>query len=61
VPENVSFVAIAAGSGHSVGIESDGTLLAWGSDPLACGVFSVPEGNDFVAVAGSWSHNLAVQ
>ena len=29
---NSGFIAIAAGSGYSLGLKSDGTIVAWGSN-----------------------------
>jgi alpha-tubulin suppressor-like RCC1 family protein len=36
-----------------------GSLCAWGDN--SCGQCDVPPGNDFVAVAGGWSHSLALK
>ena len=55
VPEpNEDFVAIAAGHDHSLGLKSDGTIVAWGNNEY--GQLDVPSPNsDFVAIAaGSW-------
>jgi len=53
---NVDFVAVAGGSGHSLGLKSDGTIVAWGASG------DVPAPNaDFVAVAGGVIHSLGIK
>ena len=48
---NADFVAVAAGFFHSLGLKSDGTIVAWGA--TTDGQCDVPAPNaDFVAVAG---------
>ena len=53
-------MAVAGGYGHSLGLKSDGTIVAWGyNDSGQC---DVPAPNaDFVAVAGGWDHSLGVK
>jgi hypothetical protein len=53
---NSGFVAVAAGMHHSLGLKSDGAIVAWG------GLTNVPAPNtNFVAVAAGRSHNLAIR
>jgi hypothetical protein len=53
-------VAVAGGSLHSLGLKSDGTVVAWGWN--ADGQCDVPVPNaDFVAVAGGWRHSLGLK
>ena len=51
---------VAAGDCHSLGLKSDGRIVAWGDDTL--GQTTVPPPNaDFVAVAaGDW-HSLGLK
>ena len=52
--------AIAAGSFHSLGLKSDGTIVAWGQNNY--GQCNVPSPNaDFVAVAGGDGHSLGLK
>jgi hypothetical protein len=53
-------VAVTGGGWHSLGLKSDGTIVAWGSNyDGQCGV---PAPNaDFVAVAGGRIHSLGVK
>ena len=53
-------VAIAVGGDHSLGLKSDGTIVAWGSNGY--GQCNVPAPNaDFVAVAGGDWHSLGLK
>ncbi|MFH1575054.1 MAG: FlgD immunoglobulin-like domain containing protein, partial [Acidobacteriota bacterium] len=57
---NADFVAIAAGSGHSMGLKSDGSVVAWGAN--GSGQCNVPSPNTgFVAVTAGWIHSLALK
>ena len=61
VPEpNTGFIAVAAGELHSLGLKSDGTIVAWGDNFWTqC---DVPDPNsDFVAVAGGGFHSLGLK
>jgi alpha-tubulin suppressor-like RCC1 family protein len=67
-----NIVAIAAGSGHSLALKADGTLLSWGSDnngqlgnndsltnnPTPV---SVSSAKDIIAIAAGTSHSLALK
>jgi len=57
---NSGFVAIAAGSMHSLGLKSDGSIIAWGwNDYRQC---DVPEPNrGFVTVDGGSHHSVGVK
>ena len=61
VPEpNTDFVAIAAGYYHSVGLKSDGTIVAWGYNNF--GQCDVPEPNsEFVDISSCWDWNLGLK
>ena len=51
---------MAAGSGHSLGLKSDGSIVAWGQNDY--GQCDVPAPNSgFVAVAGGWYHSLGLK
>ena len=53
-------MAVAGGQWHSLGLKSDGTIVAWGyNDQGQC---DVPAPNaDFVAVAGGELHSLGIK
>jgi alpha-tubulin suppressor-like RCC1 family protein len=50
---------ITAGKDHSLILNKDGSLVAWGSN--TDGQCNVPSGNDFVAVEAGWHHSLALK
>lgn len=60
-PSDLSdLVAVAGGRSHSLGLKSDGTIVAWGRNDF--GQCDVPVPNaDFVAVAGGYSHSLGIK
>src|SRR5437879_3316562 len=54
------FKAIGAASGHSLGVQSNGTALAWGYNGQ--GQTAVPSGlSGVIAVAGGDNHSLALK
>jgi len=56
----MDFVAIDAGFYHSLGLKSNGTVVAWGSNDW--GECDVPEPNaDFVAIAAGRGHSLGLK
>ena len=61
VPEpNNGFTAIAAGLTHSLGLKSDGSIVAWGDNTY--GQLNVPEPNSgFVAIAAGKWHSLGLK
>ena len=55
-----NLVAVAAGATHSLGLRSEGTIVAWGLNED--GQCNVPVPNaDFVAVAGGGYHSLGLK
>jgi hypothetical protein len=61
VPEpNLNFVAVSAGGGHSLGIKSDGTIVAWGYDGY--GECDVPTPNaNFISCSAGRDHSLGIK
>ncbi|UCG59163.1 MAG: hypothetical protein JSU70_06565 [Phycisphaerales bacterium] len=55
------FVAIAAGSRHSLALRSDGSIVGWGARWPDYGQATAPEGYDFVAIAAGGNHSLALR
>jgi hypothetical protein len=57
---NADFVAVAGGRDHSLGLRSDGTVVAWGNN--GSGQCDVPAPNAyFAAVAGGGYHSLGLK
>ncbi len=53
-------VAVAAGSGHSLGLKADGSIVAWGDNDY--GQCNVPAPNTgFVGVAAGDRHSLGLK
>src|SRR6266571_2384829 len=53
-------IAIAAGANHSVALQSDGSVTAWGNNDFA--QTSVPEGlSDVAAIAAGATHTMALK
>jgi hypothetical protein len=60
-PRLARVVAIAAGGLHSLALQADGTLVAWG-DNLAAGQTNLPPGlTGVVAIAAGFYHSLALK
>jgi hypothetical protein len=61
VPDpNTGFVAISAGTGQSLGLKADGSIVAWGDNRF--GQCNVPAPNTgFVAVSAGWDYNLGIK
>jgi alpha-tubulin suppressor-like RCC1 family protein len=66
------FVAISAGSSHSLALKADGRVFSWGSNlsgqlgngPLRTSQVTavlVSEQSDFVAISGGVAHSLALK
>jgi len=62
---NSGFIAVAAGSWHSLGLKADGSIAAWGcGDPhyFDEGQCNVPALNaDFIGIAGGGYHSLGLR
>lgn len=58
-PEGDDYVAIAAGDGHSLALNSDGSIVGWGWDSE--GQASPPAGNDYVGIAAGDRYSLALK
>ncbi|MHC4648367.1 MAG: RCC1 domain-containing protein [Planctomycetota bacterium] len=61
VPDpNESFIAVAGGAGHSLGLKADGSIVPWGSNYH--GQCNVPLPNEgFIAVAAGTNHSLGLK
>ncbi|HPS00534.1 MAG TPA: SUMF1/EgtB/PvdO family nonheme iron enzyme, partial [Candidatus Sumerlaeota bacterium] len=57
---NSGFLACAAGYAHSLGLKSDGSIVAWGSNGKGQCNVSVPN-SGFIAVAAGGSHSLGLR
>lgn len=58
-PATATFAAVAAGSGFSVAIRSDGSLISWGLDHHGQ-VSQVPTDGTYRAVAAGQAHGVAI-
>jgi hypothetical protein len=58
-PTGNDFIAISAGTFHSLALKSDGSLVSWGND-FAGSISNKPAGNDFIAIAVN-DHSLALK
>jgi hypothetical protein len=57
---NWGYIAVAAGWDHSVGLKSDGSVVAWGYNSSSqCNVPAPNTG--FIALAGGGGHNIGVK
>jgi hypothetical protein len=59
-PNNENFVAVAGGEIHSLGLKSDGTIVAWGGNNSGQCDVPLPNGG-FVAIASGSFHNLGLK
>ena len=58
VPLGETFVQVAAGERHSIGLRADGTVIAWGiNGPGQC---DFPDGETFVQVAVGLFHTIGL-
>ncbi len=58
-PEGNDYVAIAAGSCHSLALKEDGSVVVWGWD--LHNRATPPAGNKYVAIAAGNTHSLALR
>ncbi len=58
-PEGDNFTAIAAGTGFSLAVDSDGVIHGWGSNTN--GQLNLPAGEDYEDVAAGQFHSLALK
>ncbi len=59
-PAGDDFVAVAAGGYHSLGLKTDGSIVAWGNNRY--GQCTVPSPNtDFVAISAGYHHSLGLK
>jgi hypothetical protein len=57
---NTDFIVIAAGDYHSLGLKSNGSIIAWGDNFY--GQCNVPEPNtNFIAIAAGLDHNIGLK
>ena len=58
-PEGNDFIAISAGSNHSLALRSNGSIIGWGSNDY--GQATPPEGNGFKTIIAGGYHSLAIK
>jgi hypothetical protein len=57
-----NLIAVAGGDYHSVGLKSDGTVVAWGKNSGIGGVTNIPHGlSNIVAISCGSAHTLALK
>lgn len=64
LPDGVSYVDVAIGMTHAVGLRNDGEVVAWGVDPYLYGVLNVPplpSGTRYVDLAVCDRRSLALR
>ena len=61
IPEpNSSFIAVAAGGHHNLGLKEDGSIVSWGKNED--GQCDIPEPNSgFISVAAGSYHSLGIK
>ena len=60
LPSGLSYVAIAAGTAHTVARRSDGSVVTWGDNSLGqCNVPALPSGLSYVEIAAGIYHTVA--
>jgi hypothetical protein len=58
--QNSAFLAVGMGRNHALAIRPDGSILAWGKQPITAAVSDTPIVGQFVAVAGGSNHSVAL-
>jgi hypothetical protein len=62
LPPGVSYVEVAAGSGHTLARRSDGSVVAWGDNGQGqCDVPVPPIGLSYVDIAAGANHSVAIR
>lgn len=64
LPMGVSYVDVAIGMTHALGLRSDGEIATWGSDPYQYGLLDVPPlpaGTSYVDIAACDRRSLALR
>ncbi|GAG10256.1 unnamed protein product, partial [marine sediment metagenome] len=62
VPSVGNFTSVDSGLLFGMALKTDGSIVAWGSDPKPYGLISnVPTGLGFTAIAAGNYHGLAIQ
>lgn len=56
---DAQFIAVAAGTWHSLALKRDGSIVGWGHNEY--GQATPPDGNDFIAIAAGGAHSLALK
>ncbi len=59
VLDATDFIAISAGSSHTLALKSDGSIVGWGLN--WAGLALPPEGNNFIAIAAGHLQSLAIR
>jgi hypothetical protein len=61
LPSGLTYTAISAGYSHSLGLRSDGSVVAWGISAPWTQVPALPAGLTYTAVSAGFSNSLALR